>query len=415
MTVADADAPTLAWSSNMAAANVLSACLGSVDSEVAQYLAACVAQLGPEPGVQDICEQLSPFVPDLLPAERAEALAQQLSVALRVPSEPQPEPELEIQPEPQPEPQLAPQPGAELHPESEPKHRPATAGAQEEVLGQAVTRSLFLGGGGGGGDNDDDGFVVPKRRARRRRSVPQRQVSTPQPLSPQPPPQPQPSPPQPGTPPPHRNASEEIPAPAPASCGTQLGDIACSLAKYGSRKQLRRFAAELGLQADDPGGMVALLRMDSCTVRAAAAATIRGGPDQQAALMAHFQRLAAEGLPTEAAQPGPATIQRVTPAATQGSHGRAGTAAVGSQQRRTAPSECCVECHARTPCELARCGPSISPRACMRTQGRLTDHGDHGVGAGAQMSSSCGDADCARRASAREFALFDFGPNEVYY
>jgi hypothetical protein len=196
----------------------------------------------------------------------------------------------------------------------------------------------------------------------------------------QPPPQPQPSPPQPGTPPPHRNTSG-IPAPAPASCGTQLGDIACSLAQYGSRKQLRRFAAELGLQADDPGGMVALLRMNSCTVRAAAAATIRGGPDQQAALMARFQRLAAEGLPTEAAQPGPATIQRVTPAATQGSNGRADTAAVGSQQRRTAPSECCVECHARTPCELARiCGPSISPRcACVRTQGRLTDHGDHGV------------------------------------
>jgi hypothetical protein len=377
MTAAGAGAPTLAWSSNMAAANILSTCLGSVDSEVAQYLAACVAQLGPEPGVQDICEQLSPFVPDLLPAERAEALAQQLSAALSVPSEPQPVPEPE--PEIQPEPQLAPQPGAELHPESEPKHRPAAAGAQGEVLNQTVTRSLFSGGGGGG-DNDDDGFVVPKRRARRRRSVPQRQVSTRQPLSPQPPPQPQPSPPQPGTPPPHRNTSG-IPAPAPASCGTQLGDIACSLAQYGSRKQLRRFAAELGLQADDPGGMVALLRMNSCTVRAAAAATIRGGPDQQAALMARFQRLAAEGLPTEAAQPGPATIQRVTPAATQGSNGRADTAAVGSQQRRTAPSECCVECHARTPCELARiCGPSISPRcACVRTQGRLTDHGDHGV------------------------------------
>jgi hypothetical protein len=355
MTAAGAGAPTLAWSSNMAAANILSTCLGSVDSEVAQYLAACVAQLGPEPGVQDICEQLSPFVPDLLPAERAEALAQQLSAALSVPSEPQPVPEPE--PEIQPEPQLAPQPGAELHPESEPKHRPAAAGAQGEVLNQTVTRSLFSGGGGGG-DNDDDGFVVPKRRARRRRSVPQR----------------------PGTPPPHRNTSG-IPAPAPASCGTQLGDIACSLAQYGSRKQLRRFAAELGLQADDPGGMVALLRMNSCTVRAAAAATIRGGPDQQAALMARFQRLAAEGLPTEAAQPGPATIQRVTPAATQGSNGRADTAAVGSQQRRTAPSECCVECHARTPCELARiCGPSISPRcACVRTQGRLTDHGDHGV------------------------------------
>ena len=57
-------------------------------------------------------------------------------------------------------------------------------------------------------------------------------------------------------------------------------DIASTLYAYGSRKQLRRLAADLGLQADEPGGLEELLALEPGLVRASVLSTIAGAERQ---------------------------------------------------------------------------------------------------------------------------------------
>jgi hypothetical protein len=114
-----------------------------------------------------------------------------------------------------------------------------------------------------------------------------------------------------------------------------MQDIATALAHLGSRKQLRRVAAQVGLQAEEPGSLRALISLDSDVVAAAIREAI---PEQenQSQLVAHLRQLAVEGVPLE--------------------HGAASVAVAGGTSMAATPAaaappphEGCVECHLRTP------------------------------------------------------------------
>lgn len=110
--------------------------------------------------------------------------------------------------------------------------------------------------------------------------------------------------------------------------------IATALSSYGSRKVLRRLAAELGLQADEPGGLSALLVLTPEAVNAAVFNTITD-PEKQVDLTTYLVRLATEGLPPELAQ--------------QANVDEKATAAHIIAPPMPPSLESCVECHARTP------------------------------------------------------------------
>ena len=105
--------------------------------------------------------------------------------------------------------------------------------------------------------------------------------------------------------------------------------IATALAEHGSRKQLRRFAAELGLQADEPGSLRELLAFSQNAVDAAMRNAFADA-EARARLVAHLQQLAADGVPSEETD-GEDDMQAAEAAA-----------------RPKAPPETCVDCRTRT-------------------------------------------------------------------
>eukprot|EP01051_Picozoa_sp_SAG22_P019541 SAG22_NODE_3643_length_1597_cov_4.369826_2_plen_171_part_00 len=145
-------------------------------------------------------------------------------------------------------------------------------------------------------------------------------------------------------------------------------DISSSLAAHASRKQLRRFAAELGLHADDPSSLAELVRLDVATIREAIHATIAGA-DRQAGLASYLEGLVADGLP-------PALLEQAQAdeamAAEQHEALKAKPAAAAAARAAAAPRHCCVECHARTPLvfELPGCRLCESCES-LRVRGRL--------------------------------------------
>jgi hypothetical protein len=121
-------------------------------------------------------------------------------------------------------------------------------------------------------------------------------------------------------------------------------DLGSSLASFASRKQLRRFAASLGLHADEPGGLVALLALPEARVNTALADSVSAGAGRHA-LASHIAQMAREGPPSVLVRAAAALAQeeRAAAAAT------ATAAAAAAAACPVAAAGCCVECRKRTP------------------------------------------------------------------
>ncbi len=160
--------------------------------------------------------------------------------------------------------------------------------------------------------------------------------------------------------------SQELQLAAASTAGGPIGrrsiatDIASALSAYSSRKQLRRFAAELGLQADDPTGMAALLALDTTTVEAALVVTVADDANRSA-LRAMLKQLAADGLPDYVVEHPNTLVERPTAADDS-----------SSSPAKCAPPHCCVECHSRCARHNStrthtNIFPFIHPRTLIRT------------------------------------------------
>jgi len=116
-------------------------------------------------------------------------------------------------------------------------------------------------------------------------------------------------------------------------------DISSAFSKYASRKQLRRFAASLSLQADEPGSLASLLCLDRMRLRQAIKDSFKNS-QECAVLQATIEEWMEHGPPKEIVQdvavPGSEETTHVAPASPL-------------TRPKTAPPQCCVECHARTP------------------------------------------------------------------
>ena len=121
-------------------------------------------------------------------------------------------------------------------------------------------------------------------------------------------------------------------------------DLGSSLASFASRKQLRRFAASLGLHADEPGGLVALLALPEARVNAALADSVSAGVGRHA-LASHIAQMAREGPPSALVRAAAATAQEERAAAAAAATAAAAAAAACP----VAAAGCCVECRERTP------------------------------------------------------------------
>jgi len=126
--------------------------------------------------------------------------------------------------------------------------------------------------------------------------------------------------------------------------GAHTMDIATALSEFGSRKQLRRFAAELGLQADDAESLHALLELysaDSGGVYAVMVRVVTGASQ----LGEYLQKLSLEGLPSSTDAAGVAA-----------SHAGESTQPSVADMSRPLPPDACTECHQRTPHQFALIG-----------------------------------------------------------
>ncbi len=321
-----------------------------VDLEVVQYCAASLDELDSK-STDDVLHVIGPFAEGLgLTSQRVTVLCEQLAAAL-LGAEGGTEPvelgtSVESEPIPQPNVKSSTCVAADAL-EIEAMSPDATSGPAEQQQLEQLERQHPAGGG----------FQLPKKTARRRRTAPT-QCSG---VTEEKPPDTVGASPLPGQASPCSNNQERKLA-AAASTTDLVGqarsiapDIASALSAYSSRKQLRRFAAELGLQADDPTGMVALVALDAATVEAALAATVADGASRNA-LSAFLKQLAADGLPDYVIEQPDALVGRPT----------AADDACSSATKR-APPHCCVECH-------SRCAPHNSAHAHAHAHVRTPLH-----------------------------------------
>lgn len=160
-------------------------------------------------------------------------------------------------------------------------------------------------------------------------------------------------------------------------------DISSSLAKYASRKQLRRFAASLSLQADEPGSLTSLLNLDKFKVRDALKSSFKNATEC-AALQTTIEKWMEHGAPQE--------ILENVDSAVDAEENIHATTEVPSIRPKTAPPQCCVECHTRTPylfqllncrlcapCERANSKYTLMTLACARSMHGLSESDLRGV------------------------------------
>lgn len=157
-------------------------------------------------------------------------------------------------------------------------------------------------------------------------------------------------------------------------------DLSSALSKYASRKQLRRFAASLSLQADEPGSLASLLNLDKMRVRQALKDSFKSVKEIEVL----------ESTIEEWMEHGPPSNLIVAPAdAEENVHA---TPVASSGTPKTAPSKCCVECHIRTPyvfrildcrlcesCERANAKYTLMTFAVARSMHGLSESNLRGV------------------------------------
>ena len=328
-----------------------------VDPEVVQYCTESLAALDSK-SKDDVLAVIGPFAEGLgLSSQRVTVLCQQLAAAFLRADEGT---ELNI--------------GAESTPVAQPNVKTGTRVAADAselavMAPEAASRPAVQ-------QMDDDGFQTPKKTVRRTRAVrTQRSEVIEKPLktmvSGQLPRQTSP-----------RSNSQQLICNSnePVRQRSSATDIASALSVYSSRKHLRRFAAQLGLQADDPTGMAALLALDTTTVETALVATV---PDDasRSALSAFLEQLAADGLPDCVVQH-PDTIVEQPKAADAHHHGK-----------KCAPLHCCVECHLRcaarqrTRARTPLCPPNYIHTSAVTVINRRID-----ISSVAERCSCCGVA-----------------------
>lgn len=138
-------------------------------------------------------------------------------------------------------------------------------------------------------------------------------------------------------------------------------DISSALSKYASRKQLRRFAASLNLQADDPGTLDSLLCLDRMRVQKALKDSFKNAKEC-ALLESAIDEWIANGPPKDVQD----SVVEAKPEETVLSAPVLQLANTGS-----APPQCCVECHARTPYEFRLLGCRLC-ESCERSNPKYT-------------------------------------------
>ena len=310
---------------------IIAEILPSLDSEVVQYLVSCLGALpgDPDPLPSDVADIVAPFAQELeLTEGQAAALCSELRATSRLYTSVCMPDDNYLEPAPEPK-ELG-----NLQQQTQQKQ----PRQEQEREGQ---------------ERSDDEFILPKKTARPRRAQPS--VQPPTHLTPE---APQIA---------ARNISNQQQQPSeqqqthPAQSQAAMSyatDIASALSEYCSRKQLRRFSAELGLQADEPGGLVALLAIEAVTLQTAAATTIADS-GRRTALLSYLQQLTDSGQASD-------LMRQAKAAGGTRERGAATGANRPHQERAPPPALCCVECHTRTPFVFTLLGCRLC-EACERT------------------------------------------------
>jgi hypothetical protein len=180
-------------------------------------------------------------------------------------------------------------------------------------------------------------------------------------------------------------------------------DISSGLSQYAGRKQLRRLAASLSLQADEPGSLASLLELDKARVRTALGKTFN----------AASERAAVEAVITEWMEHGPPEDVIETQALDSHDSTVMTPDVPPSNLKQAAPPKCCVECHNRTPyvfqlmdCRLCRQCERVHAKYTLMTFALVRSiHGLSQADLAGVSSMGQGDKRCYLRSDVEACAL----------